>query len=159
MMADGSQRAPGASPAPAQGQGAGGSRYYPDGRGRFNDFNPPAPVQSAWPASFTGGAGVLSVDRDALRQVASAMKQDIADIQAVLADLQQNGLVTELDVGNWDAPAGLAATTANAFGGITNFVNDLINAHGAVSDRITKSAQLYADTEANNTSLSSGTGA
>jgi uncharacterized protein YukE len=141
--------------APAQGPGS--SPYYPDGRGRFNDFTHPAPVQSTWPASLVSNAGHLSVDRQALRQVASAMRQDIAEIKAVVADLQANGLVTDLDVGSWDAPSGLATATCNAFAGITAFVTDLINAHEAVSDRITKSAKQYEDTEANNTSLSSGT--
>ncbi len=84
------------------------------------------------------------------------MKQDIAEIQAVLSDLQENGLITELDLGNWDAPSGLAGATSNAFAGITNFVTDLIAAHGAVSDRIGTSVQAYADAESNNTALSNG---
>jgi len=84
------------------------------------------------------------------------MKQDIAETQAILNDLQQNGLITELDLGNWDAPAGLAGATSNAFAGITNFLADLIRAHGAVSDRINTSVQAYSDAEANNTALSDG---
>jgi uncharacterized protein YukE len=143
------------TPAPAQGQGTGGGQYYSDGRGKANDYQPPPAIQSTWPASFSGG-GELTVNRDTLRQVSNAMKQDIAEIQAVLSDLQENGLITELQLGNWDAPSGLAAATGNAFAGITNFVNDLIQAHGAVSDRINTSANAYSDAEANNTALSNG---
>jgi hypothetical protein len=143
------------APTPSTGKSQGGGQYYSDGRGKANDYQPPPPVHSAWPASFSGG-GELSVNRDTLRQVASAMKQDIAEVQAVLNDLQQNGLITELDLGNWDAPSGLAGATSNAFAGITNFVNDLVAAHGAVSDRINTSVQAYADAEANNTALSNG---
>jgi hypothetical protein len=155
MMGGGPQPTPTPTPAPSTGQSPGGGQYYSDGRGKANDHQQPPPIQSAWPASFSGG-GELSVNRDTLRQVAAAMKQDIAEIQAVLSDLQQNGLITELDLGSWDAPSGLASATSNAFAGITNFVNDLVAAHGAVSDRISTSVQAYADAETNNTALSNG---
>ena len=158
-MGGGSQPNPAPTPTPAPtpgtGQSTSGGRYYPDGRGKANDYQPPQALQSAWPASFSGG-GELSVNRDTLRQVSNAMKQDIAETQAILNDLQQNGLITELDLGNWDAPAGLAGATSNAFAGITNFLADLIRAHGAVSDRINTSVQAYSDAEANNTALSDG---
>jgi hypothetical protein len=130
-----------------------GGQYYPDGRGKANDFQSPPAIQSAWPASFADGGG-LSVNRDTLRQVSNAMKQDIAEIQAVWSDLQQNGLVAEADLGEWDAPSGLASATGNAFAGITHFVDDLIRAHHAVSDRIATSANVYADAETNNIALS-----
>ena len=146
------------TPAPSSGNSSSGGQYHSDGRGKANDYQPPPPIQSAWPTSFAGG-GELSVNRDTLRQVATAMKQDIAEIQAVLSDLQENGLITELDLGNWDAPSGLAGATSNAFAGITNFVNDLVAAHGAVSDRISTSVQAYADAETNNTALSNGVSA
>jgi hypothetical protein len=143
------------TPAPGPGKSSGAGQYYSDGRSKANDYQPPPPIQSAWPASFSGGSE-LSVNRDTLRQVASAMKQDIAEIQAVLSDLQEKGLITELDLGNWDAPSGLAGATSNAFAGITNFITDLIQAHGAVSDRISTSVHAYADAESNNTALSNG---
>ncbi len=157
-MGGGPQPAPTPTPTPAPSPGttaSGSGQYYSDGRGKANDYQPPPPIQPAWPASFSSG-GELSVNRDTLRQVASAMKQDIAEIQAVLNDLQENGLITELDLGNWDAPSGLAGATGNAFAGITNFVSDLIQAHGAVSDRISTSVRAYADAESNNTALSKG---
>lgn len=154
-MAQSAQQVPGSGQAPAQGSVTGQHQVA----GAFGDFSSPGPVRSAWPATFSGSAGLLSVDRAALHRVAGAMRSDIAHIQAVLADLQQNGLITELEVGGWDAAAGLAAATRNAFAGITSFVNDLIDAHAAVSERITKSALLYEDTEANNTSLSHRAGA
>jgi hypothetical protein len=158
-MGGGPQPTPNPTPSPAPasspGKNSTGGPYYPDGRAKANDYQPPPPVQSAWPKSFSSG-GELSVNRDTLRQVASAMKQDIAEIQAVLSDLQENGLVTELDLGNWDAPAGLAGATSNAFAGITNFVTDLVQAHGAVSDRINTSVHAYTDAETNNTALSNG---
>ncbi len=72
------------TPAPGPGKSPGGGQYHSDGRGKANDHQPPPPIRSAWPASFSGG-GELSVNRDTLRQVASAMKQDIAEIQAVPA--------------------------------------------------------------------------
>lgn len=157
-MGDGPQPTPAptptSSPAPIPSQNTGGGRYHPDGRGKANDYQPPAAVQSVWPASFAGGG--FSVDRDGLRQVSTALKQDVAEIQAVWNDLQANGLVTELQVGEWDAPSGLAGATSNAFAGITSFVNDLIQAQDAVSERLNKSANAYSDTEANNVALSNG---
>ncbi len=143
------------TPTPSPGQSTSGGPYYPDGRGKGNDYQPPPALQSTWPASFSGG-GELSVNRDTLRQVSNAMKQDIVEIQAVLSDLRQNGLITEFDLGDWDAPSGLAGATSNAFAGITNFVDDLIQAHGAVSDRINTSVHAYSDAETNNTALSNG---
>jgi hypothetical protein len=156
MMGDGPQPAPASapSPAPAPSQSTGGGQYYSDGRGKANDYQPAPAIQSAWPASFAGGG--FSVNRDGLRQVSSALKQDVAEIQAVCGDLQANGLVTELQVGEWDAPSGLAGATSNAFAGITSFVNDLIQAQNAVSERLSKSANAYSDTEANNVALSNG---
>ncbi len=146
---------PSPSHAATPSQRTSGGQYYPDGRGKANDFQSPPVIQSTWPASFAGGGG-LSVNRDTLRQVYNAMKQDIAEIQAVWSDLRQNGLVTEADLGQWDAPSGLAGATSNAFAGITNFVDDLIQAHDAVSDRINTSANAYSDAETNNIALSNG---
>ena len=146
---------PGPSPTAASSQSTSGGQYHPDGRGKANDFQSPPAIQSAWPASFADGGG-LSVNRDTLRQVYNAMKRDIAEIEVVCSDLQQNGLVTEADLGEWDAPSGLAGATSNAFAGITNFVDDLIQAHHAVSDRINTSANVYADAETNNIALSHG---
>ncbi len=157
-MSDAPQQAraptPTPSPAPTPGHSTSGGRYYPDGRAKANDYQPPPAIHSVWPASFASGG--FSVNRDTLRQVANAMKQDIAEVRAVLSDLQENGLLTEIQLGDWDAPSGLAGATSNAFAGITSFVDDLIQAHDAVSERLNSSANAYSDAEANNTALSNG---
>jgi len=125
------------------------SQYYSDGRGKANDYQPPAPIQSSWPQ--LSAAGDLTVHRDTLRQVAKAMETDIQDVQATLADLYQNGLVSEGQLGSWDAPTSLASATVSAYAGITQFVNDLVAAHAAVVERINRSANAYNDAESSNT--------
>ncbi len=93
-MAAAPQPTPTPEPTPSQ------SHYYPDGRGKANDYQPPAPMQSSWPQ--LSAAGELNVHRDTLRQVAKAMDADIQDVQVTLSDLYQNGLVSEAQLGSPD---------------------------------------------------------
>ena len=131
--------------------------YNSDGTGTANNYVPPPPIQSTFPT--LDSSGNLSVDPTTLTQVAKAMEQDIATLQATLSNIQSNGLVTSMQLGSWAAPSSLGAATGNAYAAISQFTTDLTTAHQAVIDRISQSAQTYRDTEANNVATVNGVAA
>ncbi|MBO0804639.1 MAG: hypothetical protein J2P25_16385 [Nocardiopsaceae bacterium] len=118
--------------------------------------DPPGPVQAAQTPAMpdVSGGGQLMVHRDTLRQVASAMNHDVAELDAAVRQVQASGSC--LGSFGWSTGSAFAGNVQNActgFGQVGAFTSDT---QTGASKNLTDNASHYDDAESANTQSANG---
>jgi hypothetical protein len=121
--------------------------YNPDGSAKANDYRPPASLTaSTIPNVEPRGGGELIVHRDRLLSVARTMQQDLAHLQATLAQLESAG-AGGATIGGWETADAFGTNAGNAYTGIWQFYQALNTAYEMVITNLRQSVSNYEDAE------------
>ena len=116
---------------------------------------PPGPVEPAHAAMpEASGSGQITVHRDVLRKVASALHSDVADLDAAIQRVQHAGSALA-SLSGWPTGSAFGGNVQNACAGFGKVGAHTSNAQSNAAKTLSDNASHYDDTESKNTRLSS----
>ncbi len=112
--------------------------------GNKDDANAPLKVPDWWPGA-TGN--VRFPTDDSLSKAASALRGHLENLDMVVSGLQNDGLVTAEDLGNWDAGQELAKTVKSAHEYISAVYQDFQQQLAAAIQALVNTGQNHSNAE------------
>jgi hypothetical protein len=111
-----------------------------------------------WTAPRPGGGGQVTVNRDVLRNVAAAMRSELAALDAAVSQLRRAGAgVSSLQ--GWPTADGFSGNAANAHTGCLNASVRTGDRHQAAASHLSDSAATYDGAESDSTQAVHGVAA